>query len=349
MEREANTGILPPEGEESAEFENVNVGLGSNNANANSSEESANSANTPPITNTALEVAPTELNAVAPTQTNTAAARPFKELQKEEMLKLQEAITSAGTVVKGKPLVAKATVASKLASARKSGNPEYNTMFQNAVRGEDIGSKYETNASRARKNRAKAKKLGTVTNTTVKNTKGKKGIFSRNTAVNAAVNVAANVAPAPTAKKSTKASTKTSRGVNSGTQSNFRGVNSGTQASFRGVAASAQTNMKNKNILNSVAMSGTVDAVLDIAESIGKQLGEMKRMIKTLKAKRTRGPAKTKTAKAPKAANGAAAAENSSLLGLGPLPGSNVGSSLSTIQEVSSENNNNNNGFTPPA
>ena len=325
MNSERATGevptVVPPETEESGEFENVNV-EGMEESNSNS----------PLRNNTAVEVPATALNAVPAANTGK---RPFKMEQADELAKLKNAIASAGTAVK-----AKAPVAAKLASARLKGDPMYQNMFENATRGENISVKYETNATRRRKNRAKAKKQGTVVNTSLppvpqtKKEKGKKSIFSRNNSArnNSARNNSASVVPpvVPPVARSTMKKAK----------------NMGSQASVRGVAAMSQTNLRYKNMLNTQAISGTVDAVLDIAESIEKQMGEMKRMIRTLKAKRPRAP-RVKAAAVNAGTNG----ENNSLLGLSPLPappgGLNVGQGLSAIPEVNTaqEQSNNNNEF----
>ena len=84
--------------------------------------------------------------------------------------------------------------------------------------------------------------------------------------------------------------------------------------------------MRNRNIVNTEVMNSTVDAVLEMADSITKQMGEMKRMIKTLKARR--GAVRTRKA---------STASTNSLLGLPPVPlGVNAG--LSPIPEASREN-----------
>jgi hypothetical protein len=330
MEPETATGVLPPQGEESAEFENVNNGAAANaNANANANgnanngaaaaaangnanngagtPNTANNSNTPlgdtvaPLPPPALNVAATAMNAVpAPTvtkvkKTQSAAQQKTMTSQAEERASLK----SAGVP---KPSVA---MVATLASMRTKGDPKYNSAFANAVAGKPL------NSYRTAKKGKKAK--GTVINST----NGPAGVFSRNVAVNARNNSVRN-----TKKK---------------------GVNSGTQAYSRGTAASVQTNMRSKNVVNTTMMNGKVDAVLDIAESIGKQLGEMKRMIKTLKAKHTRGPRVTRNA----------VPANNSLLGLGPLPAPpgafNVGTELSTIPEgTAGQESNNNNAFTPP-
>jgi hypothetical protein len=102
--------------------------------------------------------------------------------------------------------------------------------------------------------------------------------------------------------------------VNATTPTASRGVNSGIQATSRGVGMSIQTNMRNRNIVNSNAVSGTVDILLGMADTIQKELTTMKQMMKTLKA---RPPARKRTVKKKNQAN----------------------SGLSTVAEGNEENN----------
>ena len=326
---ETATGVLPPEGEESAEFENVNnsanaqtpPNTGNNNAgnnnagnnagNNNAGNNNAGNNNNAPLGDTivplpppAVTVAANAMNAVPEPATTTKVKKTQSAAQQQTMATQAEERASLKSAGVAKPSVA---MVATLASMRSKGDPMYKTAYANAVAGRPLNS-YRT--------AKKSKKLkNTVTNTT----NAPAGVFSRNAAVNATNN----------SRRNTKK----------------RGVNSGTQAYSRGTAASVQTNMRNKNVMNSTAMNGTVDAVLDIAESIGKQLGEMKRMIKTLKAKHHRGPRVSRSA-----------STKDSLLGLGPLPAPpgqfNAGTELSTIPEGTANqelnNNNANTAFTPP-
>jgi hypothetical protein len=302
MNSETNTGILPPEGEESAEFENVNAtpensATNSNNSNTPLANVPALNANDEAVEN-AIEVPATAMNAVeALPPTTTKAKKPQSVAQQQTIAKQAQERAALKNAGLAKP---KIDVVATLASMKAKGDTKYETAFANALAGRPLNSYRTAKKTKARKN--------TVTNAT----NGPAGVFSRNALGN--VN---------SSMRNTKKTKK-------------KGVNSGTQAISRGTAASIQTNMRSRNMMNATVTSGTVDAVLDIAESIGKQLGEMKRMIKTLKAKRTRGP-RVSTSRA----------SNNSLLTLPPPSGLNAG--LSTVYEgATGEENNTFNDFTPP-
>lgn len=331
MNRESNTGVLPPEGEESANFESVNAGANAGVNNAEPVLESVEGSNgNTPLGNapeSAVEVPATALNAepntvanvtnaapepeptatVAPTATKAKKPQSAKQLgtiaaQAQERASLK----SAGVA---KPSVA---MVATLASMRSKGDAKYNTAFANAVAGKPL------NSYRTAKTQKKSKKNATVTNSTA----GPDGVFSRN-AMNG-VN---------TSKRKTAKNKKA------------KGVNSGTQSYSKGTAAASQTFMRNRNIVNSNALNSKIDAVLDMADSIGKQMGEMKRVIKTLKAKR---PSAARTSRSKNMGRKNTVGSNS-LLGLPPIPPvpTDFNMDLSTIQE-GNENNNGNNGFTPP-
>jgi hypothetical protein len=312
MNTENNTGVLPPEGEESAEFENVSAGAEGSNTNSNSNTPLGNG----PATNV-LEVPPAAMNAAEPpainnteapamnTMPQTKGKKPQSAAQQQTIAKQAEERAALKNAGLAKP---KIDVVATLASMKAKGDTKYNTAFANAVAGRPLNSYRTAKKTRGRKN------------TVINATNGPAGIFSRNAAGNV-VN---------SSMRNTKKMKK-------------KGVNSGSQATTRGTAASIQTNMRNRNIMNSTAMTGTVDAILDIAESIGKQMGEMKRMIKTLKTKRPRAPR--------------AAASNSMLslpptsaeTALFPPPtGLAMNRALPSIPEEGEKNNNDNNAFTPP-
>lgn len=280
---QGNTGVIPPEGEESAEFENVNVNVNENGNGAEpvlESTEESNS-NTPlgNIPENAIEVPATALNEEP---TMTKAKKPQSAKQQGTMAAQAQERASLKSAGVAKPSVA---MVATLASMRSKGDAKYNSAFANAVAGKPLNS-YRT---------AKKPRKATVTNTSVE----------------------------PARNNSSRTTAKKPRGVNSSTQ------------------AASETNMRNRNIVNSRAINGTIDAVLDIAESIGKQMGEMKRLIKTLKAKRPTAP---RTSRGKKTNN---TSRNNSLLGLSALPvptGVNT-RELSTIPEGNAEENN---AFTPP-
>jgi hypothetical protein len=333
MNRENNTGVLPPEGEESAEFESVNANA---NVNANAAEprlESTEGSNgNTPLGNAPESAAPnapeppavepnvTELNGNAnapmnattnatvnatanlPAPTATKQKKPQSAKQQGTIAAQAQERASLKSAGVAKPSVA---MVATLASMKAKGDTKYEAAFANAVAGRPLNS-YRT---------AKTKKKGKK-NETATNTSSVAGLFSRNAGV--------------TAKNKRK------------------GVNSGTQASSRFTSAMSQTNMRNRNMVNSQALNATVDSVLDIAESIGKQMGEMKRLIKTLKAKKPAAPRASR--KKNSVAN--ALPGNNSLLGLPALPPippvpSQFNTALSIIPEVSNEGTGNT-AYTPP-
>ena len=286
-ENSPNTGILPPEAEESANFENVNVTPPPPQEN-NVTPPPAQQNNVPPVP-------VQEENSLV---VNTATTKPKREqsaAQKKTITNQaleREKLKSAGVA---KPSVA---MVATLTSMSAKGDPNYETAFANAVSGKPL-NQFRT---------AKKRKTNTVLNTSLATAKTKKSrsksIFSRNTGT--------------------------------GTEANSRTRNGNAQTMPRGVGTASQTNMRDRNIVNTAVMNSTVDAVLEMADSITKQMGEMKRMIKTLKARR--GSVRTrKTSTAPSnSLLGLPPAPSNSLLGLPPAPGFNTG--LSPIPEASREN-----------
>ena len=286
---ENNTGILPPEAEESANFENVNITLAETPApplNAAENNSPLGNANTP-VPEAVHEENSLVINAETKKPKRQQSAAQLKTItnQAAERQKLK----NAGVA---KPSVA---MVATLTSMSAKGDPNYNSAFANAVSGKPL-NQFRT-AKKKRKNTVLNTSAATTTAAKTKKSRTK-SIFSRNTG---------------TGTQTNGARTSTTR-------------NGNAQTVPRGVGTASQTNMRNKNIVNTSVMNSTVDAVLEMADSIGKQLTEMKRMIKTLKARR--GVVRTRKA---------STASTNSLLGLPPLPpGINTG--LSPIPEASQEN-----------
>jgi hypothetical protein len=132
----------------------------------------------------------------------------------------------------------------------------------------------------------------------------------------------------------------------------------------RSLAGISQTNLRGSNMVNTDAMNATLDTILGIADGLGQQVNEIKRMVKTLKSKKrpTRAPvSRRKTSGVLPPSSGLANA-------LPPLPesvGVNTGvgddlldlpppqAPLETVAEGSAENNENNennenSAYTPP-
>ena len=151
---DGNTGVLPPQGEESAVFENVNM-----NANANGNENG--NGNNSPLGNAqdAVEVPSTVEPAPVITgkakREQSAAQKKTISSQAEERSKLKSAGVS-------KPSVA---MVATLASMRVKNNPSYNTAFANAVAGKPLTT---YRAPKTAKKSRKLNSLGTVLNTTLK-------------------------------------------------------------------------------------------------------------------------------------------------------------------------------------
>lgn len=290
---ENNTGILPPEAEESANFENVNVTPPLPPAETPAAENNGPLGN---VLNGVENIAapPAAVQEENSLMLNAATKKPKKEQsaaqkktitnQAAERQKLKEAGVA-------KPSVA---MVATLTSMRAKDDPNYASAFANAVSGKPL------NQFRTAKKKRKNTVLNTSAATTVAKTKKSrtKSIFSRNTGTGTQAN-----------------NSRTSRTRNGN-----------AQTMPRGVGTASQTNMRNRNIVNTAVMNTTVDAVLEMADSIGKQLAEMKRMVKTLKARRTA----VRTRKA-------STASTNSLLGLPPAP-AGVNTRLSPIAEASREN-----------
>lgn len=316
MNRENNTGVLPPEGEESAEFENVNA-TQYNGEQGVESTENLNS-NTPQgnapenLGNTAIEVRPPELNVnpidIAP-PTGTKLKKPQSVKQRETIAQQAQERATLKSAGVAKPSVA---MVATLTSMRTRGDEKYTTAFTNAVAGKPLNS-YRTSK------KSKKARNATVTNTSV----GPAGLFSRN------AYTGVNTSGRFTAKKKKM------------------GVNSSTQASSRGVTSSSQTNMRKGNIINSQVVNTTVDTILTIANSIDTQVREMKRMIKTLKTKPRAGPRVRATKKNTNTTNANNSNTLNSLLGLPALPSVPRDTDLSIIPEENNETNTENS-FTPP-
>jgi len=132
-------------------------------------------------------------------------------------------------------------------------------------------------------------------------------------------------------------------------------------------------------------MNATIDSVLAIADGLGQQVNELKRMIKTLKKKAPRASTSRKPRSKPSGilplnssaglanalpplseslgvnagvGNGLNASVGNGLLDLPPAPQAPAGSEMETLPEVSAENNTNmggeneansaNSAYTPP-
>jgi hypothetical protein len=175
-------------------------------------------------------------------------------------------------------------------------------------------------------------------------------------------------AKAPKAPKNTTA--KTAKGKNSVAASMpaSKGKNGSSQTMPRlSTAGISQTNLRGSNMVNTNAMNATIDKLVGMADSLGQQLNEMKRMIKTLKMKK-RAPRATTSKRKP--ANVLPPAPESlgvntgigtstenafenvgnGLLDLPPPP--QAPGALETLAEVNENNENNensaNSAFTPP-
>jgi len=193
------TGILPPEGEESANFENVNTGVeeaGVEEAGVeetgmenNGVEETAvNNSNSPlgdtldavELPESAMPSVPAMTTKVKRTQ--SAAQQKTIAAQADERAILK----SAGVA---KPSVA---MVATLASMKAKGDSKYNSAFANAVAGKPLNS-YRTTKT------AKKSRNATVTNTTAKNTNRNANLtnFMGSTAANVRAN---NGAAASTVK-----------------------------------------------------------------------------------------------------------------------------------------------------
>jgi len=164
-----NTGVLPPGGEENAEFENVNMPLGAEGLTV--PETAAETA-----AETTTETEPTM--GPKPKRVQSAAQQKTISSQAEERASLK----SAGVA---KPSVA---MVATLASMRTKGDPKYESAFANAIAGKGLNS-YRT----AKTAKAPRKGRATVINTTAKNS-----LFSGNG--NAATNF---MAPSATANSRT--------------------------------------------------------------------------------------------------------------------------------------------------
>jgi hypothetical protein len=218
--------------------------------NVNSGEN-----NNSPLGNAAnvVEVPATAVNSLPASAAPAASAAPGgKRPFKEEQAEEMAKLKSA-IATAGTAVKAKAPVAAKLASARIRGDAAYEDMFSKAVSGTNIASAYETNATRKRK-AAAAKRRETAR-------------APRNSSV--------GMAPATVIN-----TTARSRGVNGTAQTNMR----------RSTAMGSQTNMRRGNIVNSSALSSTVDSVVQMIGSIEEQIRELKRTVKTLKMRRPAAP-----------------------------------------------------------
>ena len=309
-----NTGVLPPAGEETANFENVSSNNNSNNSNsaetpngqpgenavtplgaANAEENGATA-----VENTATAVNPA--NAVENTATavnqqeNTAnaglgnianvvpvpvTAEPTAKPKRAQSAKQQatlaaQAAERASLKEAGvkKPTVA--TVAT-LAAMKARSDPNYETAFTNATQGRPLNS-YRTGT-------AKKSRKATVTNTTV----------ARNN----------SAAVRKTAKKSKTKNT----------------------------GFATQTNLLGTNIRNTGAMNAKVDSIMSIAGAISAQVKELMHLAKTLKSTSNSNAPKSTTLKAKKSkSKKASVAPAGNALGFG---------NLSTIPEEIRENNDN--------
>ena len=223
MNKEQNTGVLPPEGEEAATFENVNLGEGGPLGNAQN----------------AVSVPASAVSKAKRQQ--SAAQQATMQSQAVQRAKLKEAGAKNTSV----------SAVATLARLMKEGDmSKYNTAFQKAVSGVPLSN------FRA----PKAPKTGKVSRTT-------NNVTAR---VNSSVPLA-------------------------------KGRNSASQTMPSLSSRMAQTNMRGNSIVNTNAMNATIDGVLAIADGLGQQLNELKRMIKTLKKK---GPRASVTRKSRSKASG---------------------------------------------
>jgi hypothetical protein len=352
MNREANTGVFPPQ-EENSGFESVEgtTPVQENNTSANSSVEANNGAGAEAAEgqNNAGAAVQNTANAVqVPATALTGVKRSFKDEQAEEFTKLKAAIAAQGSSLK-----AKATDAAKLASARLKGNPSYQRMFENATAGKKIAELYQNNASAKRRAKINARKTASavVTNNTAVNLGLKTAKKSRGKA-------AATVTNSTAAKNNAATVTNNSAALKTAKKSRGKPKNTGF---------STQTNLRGINLPNTGAMNAKVDSIVSMAAAISTQVKELMTLAKTLKsgraapknatARKPRGPRKgSRTAVAANSlvealplpvptSNGSLAQENA------PLQNSLGFGALSAIPEENegqlSENNNNGN-YTPP-
>jgi hypothetical protein len=273
-----NTGVLPPAGEESANFENV-----SNNS-ANSSNNSSNSAETPngvpgenavvPGENAAVNAAvpgenagvPGE-NAVAPlgaenSPVNTGVGTENAALGANSANAVEVPATALTAEPTGKPKRAQsakqqATIAAqaaeraslKEAGVKKPTVAMVATLASMKARGDPNYNTAFANATAGRNlssyRTAKKPRKATVTNTTV----------ARN---NSAAPRNNSAAPRKTAKKSKTKNT----------------------------GFSSQTNLLGSNLPNTGAMNAKVDSIMSIAGAISTQVKELMHLARTLKSKR---------------------------------------------------------------
>ena len=292
----ANTGVLPPQVEETANFENVN----NNSSNSNNS----NSAETPPGAPEENAVTPLGAeNAVNAGETavngeETAVNEAQSAVNQAESAVNQAENTGLGNIANVVPVpvtaeptakpkraqsakqqatlaaqaaeraslkeagVKKPTVATvaTLAAMKARSDPNYDTAFANATQGRPLNS-YRTGT-------AKKSRKATVTNTTV----------ARNN----------SAAPPKTAKKS-------------------RAKNTGF---------ATQTNLLGTNLPNTGAMNAKVDSIMSIAGAISAQVKELMHLAKTLKSKRTAPRNNTARVRKPKGKKTA----TTNALGFGNLP-----------------------------
>jgi hypothetical protein len=284
-----NTGVLPPQAEETANFENVNSSNNNSN-NSNSAEtppgvpeENAvtplgaeNTVNAPETAVNAPETAVNQPENTVNAEENTGlgnianvvpvpvTAEPSAKPKRAQSAKQQatlaaQAAERASLKEAGvkKPTVA--TVAT-LAAMKARSDPNYDTAFANATQGRPLNS-YRTGT-------AKKSRKATVTNTTV----------ARNN----------SAAPPKTAKKS-------------------RAKNTGF---------ATQTNLLGTNLPNTGAMNAKVDSIMSIAGAISAQVKELMHLAKTLKSKRTAPRNNTVRVRKPKGKKTA----TTNALGFGNLP-----------------------------
>jgi len=309
MNRENNTGVLPPEGEESAEFENVNAEVNANaGATENSDvapggEEEAASNSNSPLQNNAVEVPETAVTEEVPEPNVTTTTKPKRTqsaAQQKTMASQAEERASLKSAGVAKPSVA---MVATLASMRTKGNPSYNSAFANAVAGKPL------NSYRAAKTaRVPRKKANTVINTTVRNTnRGANGSVATNFMMPSA---AAN------SRNNNGAAKETIGAIQSMGESAISTVREMMRLSTTLTKELAKTN-------NTAGLAAA---------------SEWKSNLAPLSSLRNESRRKPKKERKPRVRRSKKNASNS-LLGLPPLP---------TALETIPEGENNNNAFTPP-
>jgi hypothetical protein len=361
MNREANTGVFPPQ-EENSGFESIegqtppaenNEGSNSvepvNAAQVNAEQVNAEQANAGEVNAEQANAGEVNTaNAVSvPATALTGVKRTFKEEQAEEFAKLKAAIEAQGTGIK-----AKAPDAAKLASARLKGNPSYQRMFENATAGKKISELYQNNATAKRRAKINAKKAASaiVTNNTV----GK----------NIAALTNSSIGSKTAKKRRGKAATVTNSTVGNNNSALLKTAKP-SRTKTKNTGFSTQTNLRGINLPNTGAMNAKVDSIVSMASAISAQVKELMTLAKTLKSGRAAPKNTTRKPRASKKASKTAVAANS-LLGAVPLPipgNTTVGpenaplenslgfGALSAIPEANegqlNENNSNGN-YTPP-